>query len=183
MLKLASQFARINVSLPFKSIASKCDAPPAKIMGSHVYIPKNHNKDYVSKAEIEIEVAAIFEWAKSKGAERYSFICYPHTDGVFEKHDSFLDVTQAYADNKFQEIVTQEFPASILMRNEGDGSSVPSGGLRHTHVARAYALWDLKSHLFLRRSNNTLYIPSLLVTHYGKALGEKTLFRMSEKAL
>ncbi|MCB0368679.1 MAG: glutamine synthetase III [Bdellovibrionales bacterium] len=45
-------------------------------------------------------------------------------------------------------------------------------------MARAYTLWDHKSHIYFRKKNNTLYIPSLLVTHYGKALGDKTLFRM-----
>jgi glutamine synthetase len=30
----------------------------------------------------------------------------------------------------FKETVTYEFPGSILIKGEGDGSSVPSGGLR-----------------------------------------------------
>lgn len=44
-------------------------------------------------------------------------------------------------------------------------------------------LWDNHSSLYVRRRNNTLYIPALLVSHDGKALGMKTLFRMSERAL
>jgi glutamine synthetase type III len=44
-------------------------------------------------------------------------------------------------------------------------------------------LWDSHSNLYVRRRNRTLYIPSLLVCHDGKALDMKTLFRMSEKAL
>lgn len=35
----------------------------------------------------------------------------------------------------------------------------------------------------MRTRNKVLYIPSLLVTHYGEALDDKTLFRKSEKAL
>lgn len=44
-------------------------------------------------------------------------------------------------------------------------------------------LWDNDSNLYIRRRNNTLYIPALLVSHDGKALDMKTLFRMSENAL
>lgn len=36
--------------------------------------------------------------------------------------------------------------------------------------------------MFLRK-NNVLYIPSLLVTHDGEALDDKTLFRKAEKVL
>jgi glutamine synthetase len=79
--------------------------------------------------------------------------------------------------------VSLEFDGTALIRNEGDGSSVPSGGLRDTHASRAYTLWDHRSHLYIRKRNNTLYIPSLLATHYGKALGDKSLLRMSERAL
>lgn len=106
-------------------------------------------------------------------------MCAPHTGGVFEKHDSFLNIVYSHERKKYKDLVTQEFPGGVLIRNEADGSSVPSGGLRNTHVARAYTLWDHASNIYLRRSNNTLYIPSLLVTHYGKALGDKTLFKLS----
>lgn len=83
----------------------------------------------------------------------------------------------------FKETISYEFQGGTLIKGEGDGSSVPSGGLRQTHIARAYMLWDNDSNLYIRRRNNTLYIPSLLVSHDGKALDMKTLFRMSENAL
>lgn len=74
------------------------------------------------------------------------------------------------------------FSFQQLRKGEGDGSSFPSGGLRVTHKARAYTVWDSKSEVFLRR-NNVLYIPSLLVTHNGEALDDKTLFRKAERVL
>lgn len=43
-------------------------------------------------------------------------------------------------------------------------------------------MWDTKSEVFLRK-NNVLYIPSLLVTHHGEALDDKTLFRKAERIL
>jgi glutamine synthetase len=66
-----------------------------------------------------------------------------------------------------------------LIKGEADGSSFPSGGLRFTHQARAYTLWDQQSEVFIRRKNKVLYIPALLVTHQGDALDDKTIFRKS----
>lgn len=68
-------------------------------------------------------------------------------------------------------------------KSETDGSSFPSGGLRVTHQARAYTIWDPKSDVFIRKRNKVLYIPSLLTSHTGEALDDKTLFRKSEKVL
>jgi glutamine synthetase type III len=37
--------------------------------------------------------------------------------------------------------------------------------------------------MYIKKSNKTLYIPSLLVSHDGYALDDKTLFRKCEKVL
>ncbi len=83
----------------------------------------------------------------------------------------------------FKQTVSFEFQGNTLIKNECDGSGTPTGNLRQTHLARAYMLWDNHSNLYVRRRNSTLYIPALLVSHDGKALGMKALFRMSERAL
>ena len=75
------------------------------------------------------------------------------------------------------------FTFQQLGKGEGDGSSFPSGGLRVTHKARAYTIWDTKSEVYIRNKSKVLYIPSMLVTHNGEALDDKTLFRKSEKIL
>jgi len=67
-----------------------------------------------------------------------------------------------------------------LQKGETDGSSFPSGGLRQTHRARAYMVRDPLSEIFIRKKNKIMYIPSLLVTHHGIALDDKTIFRKSE---
>ena len=72
---------------------------------------------------------------------------------------------------------------SILLKTEADGSSFPSGGLRETHAARAYTIRDPLSEIFVRSKNNLMYIPSLLVSHYGDALDDKGIFRKSEYVL
>ena len=52
-----------------------------------------------------------------------------------------------------------------------------------THQARAYALWDQSTEIFIRKNNKVMYIPSLLVTHYGDALDDITIFKKSEIVL
>jgi len=55
--------------------------------------------------------------------------------------------------------------------------------MRHTHQARAYNVWDQQSEIFIRRKNKVMYIPSLLVTHQGDALDDKTIFRKCEAVM
>jgi glutamine synthetase len=108
----------------------------------------------------------------------YTFFAYPSNDGVLEKQETFLDL-----DYFFEETLSNQgkpaFSFQQLGKGEGDGSSFPSGGLRVTHKARAYTVWDPRSEVFLRNRTKVLYIPSLLVTHYGEAMDDKTLFRKS----
>jgi glutamine synthetase len=84
---------------------------------------------------------------------------------------------------KPKELIEETFTGKILLKGEGDGSSFPSGGLRSTHTARGYTIWDPLSQLYVRRKKRLLYIPSLLVSHYGFALDDKTLFRQAEQIL
>ena len=193
MQRFVSQLSRFPSTLQLQSTAGFCqkyesssEAPVRSKLeppGSYVYIPRTFQKDYINAEEVEMEASSIYRWAKSRGAERFTFISSPHTNGVFEKHDSFLNIDYSHERLEFKDLISHDFDASVLIRNEADGSSVPSGGLRQTHTARAYTLWDHHSLLYVRRRNNTLYIPALLVTHYGKALSDKTLFRMSETAM
>jgi glutamine synthetase type III len=44
-------------------------------------------------------------------------------------------------------------------------------------------LWDQHSNIYVRQTNKTLYIPSLLLTHEGMALDDKTLFRQTQQKL
>lgn len=66
---------------------------------------------------------------------------------------------------KSKELAFEKFSGNILVKGEGDGSSFPSGGLRATHTARGYTIWDPLSQLYIRPKNQILYIPSLLVNH------------------
>jgi glutamine synthetase type III len=42
---------------------------------------------------------------------------------------------------------------------------------------------DPHSDIFIRKKNKILYIPSLLVTHHGEGLDDKTIFRKTEAVM
>jgi len=96
-----------------------------------------------------------------------------------EKQESLIDLKYFYLNGIRTEtrlLLNKEY----LTKGETDGSSFPSGGLRFTHRARAYMIRDPLSDIFIRRKNKIMYIPSLLVTHHGLALDDKTIFRKTE---
>ena len=64
------------------------------------------------------------------------------------------------------------FDGGSLLKGETDGSSYMNGGMRATHTAGGYTALDPSSPMFIR--NDTLYIPTVFVSFYGKALDEKT---------
>jgi hypothetical protein len=58
-----------------------------------------------------------------------------------------------------------------LLRGETDGSSFPNGGLRATHSAAGYTLWDGITPPFIR--DDALFLPSVFYAWTGDALDEK----------
>ena len=42
---------------------------------------------------------------------------------------------------------------------------------------------DPLSEIFIRKKNKIMYVPSLLVTHHGLALDDKTIFRKTEAVM
>jgi len=108
-------------------------------------------------------------WAIDNGATHYTHWFQPLTGKTAEKHDSFfrLDKTNR---------PVESFNGSILIRQEPDGSSFPSGGLRATHSARSYTIWDPSSNAFIMESSQgkTLCIPAIFISYNGESLDLKT---------
>ena len=86
------------------------------------------------------------------------------------KHDAFIDLDWGF-DGLVPPMVPK-MPKGRLFNGETDGSSFPNGGLRVTHAAAAFTSWDRGSPPFIHEG--TVYIPCSFVSHYGKALDEKT---------
>lgn len=122
--------------------------------------------------------AAMKDWAVEKGATHYTHVFYPLTGGTAEKHDSFMSPT---GDGD----TIAQFSGKELIQGEPDGSSFPSGGIRQTHAARGYTIWDVTSPAYILENPNgtTLCIPTAFVSWTGEALDKKTPVLRSMQAL
>ena len=103
-------------------------------------------------------------WAMENGATHYTHWFHPLTDGTAEKHDAFLTY------GEFGSMV-ESFSGSLLVQQEPDASSFPSGGIRNTFEARGYTAWDVSSPAFI--IGTTLCIPTIFVSYTGHALDYK----------
>ena len=81
-----------------------------------------------------------------------------------EKHDSFIE-----HDGKGG--MVEEFTGKLLVQQEPDASSFPSGGIRSTFEARGYSAWDPTSPVFI--IDDTLCIPTVFISYTGEALDYK----------
>ncbi len=82
------------------------------------------------------------QWAEESGVTHYTHWFQPLTDGTAEKHDAFVE-----HDGKGGMI--EEFSGKLLVQQEPDASSFPSGGIRNTFEARGYSAWDPTSPAFI----------------------------------
>lgn len=109
--------------------------------------------------------AGMKAWAMGKGATHYTHWFQPLTGTTAEKHDSFFQPT---GDGEAME----KFTGALLVQQEPDASSFPSGGIRNTFEARGYTAWDPTSPVFI--FGRTLCIPTVFVSYTGEALDNKT---------
>lgn len=108
--------------------------------------------------------AGMKRWAVENGVTHYTHWFQPLTGGTAEKHDSFIDY-----DGKGG--VLEEFSGKLLVQQEPDASSFPSGGIRNTFEARGYSAWDPTSPVFI--IDDTLCIPTVFISYTGEALDYK----------
>ena len=104
------------------------------------------------------------QWADENGVTHYTRWFQPLTEGTAEKHDSFIE-----HDGKGGMI--EEFSGKLLVQQEPDASSFPSGGIRSTFEARGYSAWDPTSPVFI--IDDTLCIPTIFISYTGEALDYK----------
>ena len=104
------------------------------------------------------------QWAEENGVTHYTHWFQPLTGGTAEKHDAFIK-----HDGKGGMI--EEFSGKLLVQQEPDASSFPSGGIRNTFEARGYSAWDPTSPVFI--IDDTLCIPTVFISYTGEALDYK----------
>ena len=177
---------RFNVvETAFERKALKVEVPkgkPSEYFGKYVfnrkkmyeYLPKKiydalvdaiDNKKTLSRDVADGVAAGMKQWAIDNGAKHYTHWFHPLTDSTAEKHDSFIE-----HDGKGG--VLEEFSGKLLVQQEPDASSFPSGGIRNTFEARGYSAWDISSPAFI--VENTLCIPTIFISYTGESLDYKT---------
>jgi glutamine synthetase len=108
--------------------------------------------------------AGMKQWAIENGVTHYTHWFQPLTEGTAEKHDSFVE-------HDFKGGMVEEFTGKLLVQQEPDASSFPSGGIRSTFEARGYSAWDPTSPVFI--IDDTLCIPTVFISYSGEALDYK----------
>ncbi len=109
-------------------------------------------------------------WAMELGVTHYTHWFQPLTDGTAEKHDGFVE-----HDGKGG--MVEEFEGKLLVQQEPDASSFPTGGIRSTFEARGYSAWDPSSPVFV--IGDTLMIPTIFISYTGEALDYKAPLKKS----
>ncbi|MBQ4280101.1 MAG: glutamine synthetase III [Rikenellaceae bacterium] len=118
----------------------------------------------LSREMADSVAAGMKQWALDMGATHYTHWFQPLTGGTAEKHDAFVEY-----DGKGGMI--EEFSGKLLLQQEPDASSFPSGGIRNTFEARGYSAWDATSPAFI--VDTTLCIPTIFISYTGESLDYK----------
>lgn len=165
-------------SIPFKNPESKI----SEFFGINVFDQQKMRK-YLSTEAYESVKSAIDEgrridrkiagqvaagmkaWAMERGATHYTHWFHPLNGSTAEKHDSFFGPSK-------DGVALETFSGDLLVQQEPDASSFPSGGIRNTFEARGYTAWDPSSPAFVLE--HTLCIPTIFVSYTGEALDFKT---------
>ena len=114
------------------------------------------------------------QWADENGVTHYTHWFQTLTEGTAEKHDAFIE-----HDGKGGMI--EDFSGKLLMQQEPDASSFPSGGIRATFEARGYSAWDPTSPVFI--IDDTLCIPTIFISYTGEALDYKAPLKRALRAV
>lgn len=127
-----------------------------------------HNKS-ISMELAEHVSQAMKVWALELGATHYTHWFQPLTGTTAEKHDAFFEPDE-------KGVGIEKFTANVLVQQEPDASSFPSGGIRNTFEARGYTAWDPSSPVFIYDTGpgKTLCIPTIFVSYTGESLDYKT---------
>ena len=121
------------------------------------------------------EVAAgMKKWAMELGVTHYTHWFQPLTEGTAEKHDGFVE-------HDWKGGMVEEFEGKLLVQQEPDASSFPSGGIRSTFEARGYSAWDPASPVFV--IGDTLMIPTVFISYTGEALDYKAPLKKALRAV
>ncbi|MBQ9286761.1 MAG: glutamine synthetase III [Bacteroidaceae bacterium] len=178
-----------------------CDYFGKKVFNNekmYKYLPKKvyeqmidviDNGAQLDRTMADAVAAGMMQWAKENGVTHYTHWFQPLTGGTAEKHDSFIEHNHrpAQSDAYSSEAslnkggMIEDFSGKLLVQQEPDASSFPSGGIRSTFEARGYSAWDPTSPVFI--IDDTLVIPTVFISYSGEALDYKAPLLRALKAV
>ncbi|MBP5799913.1 MAG: glutamine synthetase III, partial [Prevotella sp.] len=178
----------------FKKQALEVKAPkerPSEYFGKYVfnrqkmykYLPSDvyaklidviDNGARLDRSIADAVAAGMKQWAQEMGATHYTHWFQPLTEGTAEKHDAFIE-------HNGKGGMVESFSGKLLVQQEPDASSFPSGGIRNTFEARGYSAWDPTSPVFI--IDDTLCIPTIFISYTGEALDYKVPLKKSLHAV
>lgn len=164
---------------------------PAEIFGKYVftrkkmykYLPKGTFEQMIdvmdngarfNRSIADVVAKGMKQWAEENGVTHYTHWFQPLTEGTAEKHDAFIEFDSDGG-------MIEDFSGKLLVQQEPDASSFPSGGIRNTFEARGYSAWDPTSPVFI--IDDTLCIPTIFISYTGEALDYKAPLLRSLKAV
>ncbi len=145
---------------------------PKDVYEQMIDVMENHTQ--LDRSVADAVAAGMMQWARENGVTHYTHWFQPLTEGTAEKHDSFIE-----HDGKGGMI--EEFSGKLLVQQEPDASSFPSGGIRSTFEARGYSAWDPTSPVFI--IDDTLIIPTVFISYSGESLDYKAPLLRALKAV
>ena len=180
----------------FKKQAVNVEIPaerPSEYFGKYVfnrekmykYLPKDvyaklidviDNGARLDRSIADAVAEGMKQWAMEMGATHYTHWFQPLTEGTAEKHDAFIEFEESADCNTLNSTLhkgrmMEKFSGKLLVQQEPDASSFPSGGIRNTFEARGYSAWDPTSPVFI--IDDTLCIPTIFIAYTGEALDYK----------
>jgi glutamine synthetase len=135
---------------------------PSDVYQKLINVIDNHER--LDRSIADAVAKGMKQWAEENGVTHYTHWFQPLTEGTAEKHDAFVE-----HDGKGG--MVEEFSGKLLVQQEPDASSFPSGGIRNTFEARGYSAWDPTSPVFIM--DDTLCIPTIFISYTGEALDYK----------
>ena len=170
---------------------------PKFAYGSFLLLIHRYNKVLEARKNPDIQLdpetadvvaEALMKWAESLGVTHFCHWFQPLSGVTAQKQDACRIVPRrndVIVITRVNGKTVSNFTGKKLIKGEPDASSFPNGGLRETHMARGFTVWDPNSNPVIMKHDNggTLYIPSVFLSWTGDVLDQKIPFIRSQEVL
>ena len=135
----------------------------------------------------DVVAQAMMKWAEGLGVTHFCHWFQPLSGVTAQKQDACIGLMgfSSLVITRVNGKAVSNITGKKLIKGEPDASSFPNGGLRETHMARGFTVWDPNSNPVIVKHDNggTLYIPSVFLSWTGDVLDQKIPFIRSQEVL